>query len=75
MINFLNEHFMALSALFILTLLIISEWKSNPPQKLITVSKPFKDQKSSTTMPTWAKIIIVMQGLTLIFSILIYFEL
>ncbi len=27
MVNFLNEHFGALSALFILSLMIITEWK------------------------------------------------
>lgn len=49
MINFLNEHFGALFALFILTLMIITEWKEKPSQEPGSLSN-LKYQRRSNTI-------------------------
>ena len=68
MVDFLNEHFGSLSVLFIVTLLITSEWKSNPSLE------PTASPKLTDSVLFWAKIIVIMQGLILIVSILTYFK-
>ena len=74
MINFLNEHFGALCALFLLTLLIVSEWKGDSSQTLPTSSRHVKLMKSSQAMLFWIKVIALLQGLILIFFMLNYFN-
>lgn len=74
MMNFLNEHFGALSALFILTLLIVSEWKNNPSSKLINTTKVLRYPRALNLMLFWIKIMVLLQSLILLFSILNYFQ-
>lgn len=74
MINLLYEHFGKLGTLFIVTLLIITEYKGNPSQKSNVLSKESAHQKTSNAMLFWIKMIALMQGLILSISILNYFQ-
>ena len=72
MINFLNEHFGALSALFILSLMIITEWKNKHEKAPVSSSNSFK--ASQYEMLFWIKMIVLLQSALLLFSILNYFK-
>lgn len=74
MMNFLNEHFGTLCALFILTLLIVSEWKGNVSPTLTQPSRHIKLLKSSQAILFWIKVIALLQSLILMFCILNYFK-
>ena len=72
MVNFLNEHFGALSALFILSLMIITEWKEKFAKASVSLSNSFKVSKHE--MLFWIKMILLLQSLILLMSILSYFK-
>lgn len=72
MINFLNEHFGALCALFILSLMIITEWKDKHVKAPVSSSNSFK--ASQHEMLFWIKMIVLLQSALLLFSILNYFK-
>ena len=72
--NFLNEHFGTLCALFILTLLIVSEWKDKASAMLTLPSRHIKLLKSSQAMLFWIKVIALLQSLILIVCLLQYFK-
>lgn len=72
MVNFLNEHFGALSALFILSLMIITEWKDKHAKAPVSLSNSFK--VSQHEMLFWIKMIVLLQSLILLMSILSYFK-
>ncbi len=72
MVNFLNEHFGALSALFILSLMIITEWKDKHAKAPVSLSNSFK--VSQHEMLFWIKIIVLLQSLILLMGILSYFK-
>ena len=71
MINFLNEHFGALLALFMLTLMIITEWKGKHEKAPISSFNSFK--ASQQEMLFWIKMIVVLQSALVLFSLLNYF--
>ncbi|MCD8478477.1 MAG: hypothetical protein LRY68_11850 [Sulfurospirillum sp.] len=72
MINFLNEHFGALSALFILSLMIITEWKDKHAKAPVSSSNSFK--ASQHEMLFWIKMIVLLQSALVLFSIFNYFK-
>lgn len=72
MVNFLNEHFGALSALFILSLMIITEWKDKHAKAPVSSSNSLK--VSQHEMLFWIKMIVLLQSLILLMSILSYFK-
>lgn len=74
MMNFLNEHFGTLCALFILTLLIVSEWKDKASSTLTLPSRHIKFLKSSQAILFWIKVIALLQSLILIVCLLHYFK-
>lgn len=73
MMNFLNEHFGALSALFMLTLMIITEWKEKPSNESGSSSN-LRYQGISNAMLFWMKIVVLLQSVLVLFSILNYFK-
>lgn len=72
MMNLLNEHFTALSVLFILTLLIVSEGIKKQAKLAHSESKSFKT--SWYEMIFWVKIVVLLQSALVLFSILNYFK-
>ena len=72
MINFLNEHFGALSALFILSLMIITEWKDKHAKAPVSSSNSFRSSQHEILF--WIKMIVLLQSALLLFSILNYFK-
>ena len=74
MIHFLNEHFGTLCALFILTLLIVSEWKDKASSTFTLPSRHIKLLKSSQAILFWIKVIALLQSLILIVCLLDYFK-
>lgn len=72
MINFLNEHFVALSILFLLTLSIVLQWR----EKHAKVHSLDHTSANSSwyEMYFWLKVIAVLQSMILLFAILNYFK-
>lgn len=72
MINFLNEHFGALSALFILSLMIITEWKNKQEKAPVSSFNSFK--ASQYEMLFWMNIMVLLQSALVLFSLINYFK-
>ena len=72
MINFLNEHFGALFALFMLTLMIITEWKDGHEKAPVSSSNSFRSSQHEILF--WIKMIVLLQSALVLFSIFKYFK-